>query len=165
MIVGSRGARDVFKYQNNGTYIMTRYDNDGQEDIKFQISANGKKEQRSGGNTTSIDRDEFGRIVVFRQELLEELPLLHKYYTRLADLHLSPRAYNVLKAAGARRLGDVAAIKKSSLARVRNCGRNTLQEIIDTLHHNGLTPGTDVTSYGYAPSATLHPSLLQEAEP
>ena len=51
----------------------------------------------------------------------------------LADLPLSARADNVLRALGVRRLGDLQAVTGSQLREAQNCGNKTVTEIYGVL--------------------------------
>lgn len=57
------GARDIFRYEANGSYTMVRYDSDGTEQIRFQGSADGRQESRKTDYLVAfIERDKDGRM-------------------------------------------------------------------------------------------------------
>ncbi len=64
----------------------------------------------------------------------EELNLLR---TPITHLDLSVRAYNALKAAEIRTLGELVSFQLSSLLSFRNVGKKTLTELEDLLKANG----------------------------
>ncbi|SDM06169.1 DNA-directed RNA polymerase subunit alpha [Catalinimonas alkaloidigena] len=67
--------------------------------------------------------------------------------TSLTDLDLSVRAYNCLKAADIKTLGDLAALEVSDMMKFRNFGKKSLTELEQLIAEKGLTFGMDVTKY------------------
>lgn len=67
--------------------------------------------------------------------------------TSLADLDLSVRAFNCLKAAEIRTLGDLVKFEIADLLRFRNFGRKSLTELEELVREKGLTFGFDVARY------------------
>ena len=58
------GARDIFRNESDGSYTMTRYKDDGREDMSFQVSADGRKEIRKSDYIVAyIERDKDGRMI------------------------------------------------------------------------------------------------------
>ena len=58
------GARDIFRYESDGSYTMTRYRHDGREDMTFQVSADGRNEIRKSNYIVAyIERDKDGRVI------------------------------------------------------------------------------------------------------
>lgn len=58
--------------------------------------------------------------------------------TDIAELNLSVRAYNVLKRAGCRTIADVLMLPSvKHLTRLRNMGRKSAEEVIETLRERG----------------------------
>lgn len=58
------GARDIFRNASDGSYTMTRYKEDGREDMTFQVSADGRKEIRKSDYIVAyIERDKDGRMI------------------------------------------------------------------------------------------------------
>jgi len=60
------------------------------------------------------------------------------YETPIEDLHLSIRAYNVLKRNGLKTAGAVAAKTDDELLALRNLGRSAFDEIKEKLGRLGL---------------------------
>jgi DNA-directed RNA polymerase subunit alpha len=67
--------------------------------------------------------------------------------TSLADLDLSVRAYNCLKAAEIRTLGDLVAFNIDDLLKFRNFGKKSLTELEEFVRDKGLNFGMDVLRY------------------
>lgn len=67
--------------------------------------------------------------------------------TSLADLDLSVRAYNCLKAANVKTLGDLAALEVSDMMKFRNFGKKSLTELEQLIADKGLQFGLDVSKY------------------
>ena len=67
--------------------------------------------------------------------------------TNLADLDLSVRAYNCLKAAEIRTLGELVAYDIDDLLKFRNFGKKSLSELEEFVRDKGLNFGMDVSKY------------------
>ncbi len=67
--------------------------------------------------------------------------------TNLADLDLSVRAYNCLKAADIKTLGELAALDISDMMKFRNFGKKSLAELEQLIIDKNLSFGTDVSRY------------------
>jgi DNA-directed RNA polymerase subunit alpha len=78
------------------------------------------------------------------EELLHMRKLLK---TSLADLDLSVRAYNCLKSADVRTLGDLVRLDISDMMKFRNFGKKSLTELEQLVAEKGLTFGMDVAKY------------------
>jgi len=78
----------------------------------------------------------------------EEWLLMRKLLkTSLTDLDLSVRAYNCLKAADIKTLGDLASLEVSDMMKFRNFGKKSLTELEQLIAEKGLTFGMDVAKY------------------
>ncbi len=78
------------------------------------------------------------------EELLHMRKLLK---TSLNDLDLSVRAYNCLKAADVRSLGDLVNLEISDMMKFRNFGKKSLAELEQLVADKGLTFGMDLSKY------------------
>ena len=78
------------------------------------------------------------------EELLHMRKLLK---TSLNDLDLSVRAYNCLKAAEVRSLGDLVNLEISEMMKFRNFGKKSLAELEQLVVEKGLTFGMDLAKY------------------
>ena len=78
------------------------------------------------------------------EELLHMRKLLK---TPLNDLDLSVRAYNCLKAADVRTLGDLVNLEISDMMKFRNFGKKSLAELEQLVAEKGLTFGMDLSKY------------------
>ena len=78
------------------------------------------------------------------EEILKMRKLLK---TSLADLDLSVRAYNCLKAANVKTLGDLASSEVSDMMKFRNFGKKSLAELEQLIADKGLTFGMDLSKY------------------
>jgi DNA-directed RNA polymerase subunit alpha len=78
------------------------------------------------------------------EEILKMRKLLK---TSLADLDLSVRAYNCLKAANVKTLGDLASLEVSDMMKFRNFGKKSLAELEQLIADKSLTFGMDLSKY------------------
>ncbi len=78
------------------------------------------------------------------EELLHMRKLLK---TSLNDLDLSVRAYNCLKAADVKTLGDLVNLEISDMMKFRNFGKKSLAELEQLVADKGLTFGMDLSKY------------------
>lgn len=67
--------------------------------------------------------------------------------TSLQDLDLSVRAYNCLKSADIRTLGDLARLEVADMMKFRNFGKKSLTELEQLVADKGLHFGMDVQKY------------------
>ncbi len=81
---------------------------------------------------------------VVDEEMLHMRKLLK---TALADLDLSVRAYNCLKSADVRTLGDLVRLEISDMMKFRNFGKKSLTELEQLVEEKGLHFGMDVVRY------------------
>jgi len=88
--------------------------------------------------------DNSDEIEVVDEELLHMRKLLK---TSLNDLDLSVRAYNCLKAADIKTLGDLVSIEISDMMKFRNFGKKSLTELEELVDAKGLSFGMDLTKY------------------
>ncbi|ANQ51013.1 DNA-directed RNA polymerase subunit alpha [Flammeovirga yaeyamensis] len=88
-----------------------------------------------GGNDAQVEIDD---------EYLRMRKLLK---TSLSDLDLSVRAYNCLKAADVKTLGDLASLEISDMMKFRNFGKKSLTELEQLMTDKKLSFGMDVTKY------------------
>jgi len=89
-------------------------------------------------NGDGSDADEFDEEVLHMRQLLK---------TKLADMDLSVRALNCLKAADVETLGDLVQYNKTDLLKFRNFGKKSLTELDDLLESLNLSFGTDISKY------------------
>ncbi len=78
------------------------------------------------------------------EELLHMRKLLK---TGLNDLDLSVRAYNCLKAADVKTLGDLVRLEISDMMKFRNFGKKSLAELEQLVADKNLTFGMDLSKY------------------
>jgi DNA-directed RNA polymerase subunit alpha len=67
--------------------------------------------------------------------------------TSLSDLDLSVRAYNCLKAADIKTLGDLVQLEISDMMKFRNFGKKSLTELEQLVAEKNLTFGMEVVKY------------------
>jgi DNA-directed RNA polymerase subunit alpha len=67
--------------------------------------------------------------------------------TPLNDMDLSVRAYNCLKAADIRTLGDLVQLDMQDMMKFRNFGKKSLTELENLVQEKGLTFGMDLSRY------------------
>ncbi|MGK7395975.1 MAG: DNA-directed RNA polymerase subunit alpha [Candidatus Cyclobacteriaceae bacterium M3_2C_046] len=78
------------------------------------------------------------------EEMLHMRKLLK---TQLNDLDLSVRAYNCLKAADVKTLGDLVQLEISDMMKFRNFGKKSLAELEQLVADKNLTFGMDLSKY------------------
>ncbi len=78
------------------------------------------------------------------EEMLHMRKLLK---TPLSDLDLSVRAYNCLKAADVKTLGDLVELEISDMMKFRNFGKKSLAELEQLVAEKNLTFGMDLSKY------------------
>ncbi len=88
--------------------------------------------------------DNSDEIEVVDEELLHMRKLLK---TSLNDLDLSVRAYNCLKAADIKTLGDLVSIEIADMMKFRNFGKKSLTELEELVLLKGLSFGMDLSKY------------------
>ena len=81
----------------------------------------------------------------------ESLHMRHLLLTKLADMGLSVRAFNCLKAADIDTFADLVSYSRSELMKFRNFGRKSLNEIDLLVEKMKLSFGMDVTKYNIEP--------------
>jgi DNA-directed RNA polymerase subunit alpha len=91
-----------------------------------------------------MDTQETGEPEQVDEELLHMRKLLK---TQLNDLDLSVRAYNCLKAAEVRTLGDLVKLEISDMMKFRNFGKKSLAELEQLVSDKSLTFGMDLAKY------------------
>ena len=82
----------------------------------------------------------------FDEEVLHMRQLLK---SKLADMDLSVRALNCLKAADVETLGELVKFNKNDLLKFRNFGKKSLTELDELLESLNLSFGMDITKYKF----------------
>lgn len=81
----------------------------------------------------------------------EPMPQMRKLLkTSLGDLGLSVRAYNCLKNAHIRTLGDLVRSTIEEISKFRNFGKKSLKELEELVASKGLKFGMDISAYDVA---------------
>ncbi len=88
--------------------------------------------------------DDSDELVVVDEELLHMRKLLK---TSLNDLDLSVRAFNCLKAADIKTLGDLVSVEISDMMKFRNFGKKSLTELEELVDNKGLNFGMDLEKF------------------
>lgn len=86
----------------------------------------------------SDGNEEFDEEVLHMRQLLK---------SKLADMDLSVRALNCLKAADVETLGELVKFNKNDLLKFRNFGKKSLTELDELLESLNLSFGMDITKY------------------
>jgi DNA-directed RNA polymerase subunit alpha len=89
-------------------------------------------------SATPEESEEFDEESLHMRQLLK---------TKLADMNLSVRALNCLKAAEVETLGELVKFQKNDLLKFRNFGKKSLTELDELLENLKLTFGMDITKY------------------
>jgi len=85
---------------------------------------------------------------IARKEVDENFLAMRKLLkTSLSELDLSVRAYNCLKAAEIRTLGDLVSYNIADLLKFRNFGKKSLSELEELVASKSLTFGMEVAKY------------------
>jgi DNA-directed RNA polymerase subunit alpha len=92
----------------------------------------------------TMNQDENKKSEEFDEHTLHMRQLLK---TKLADMDLSVRALNCLKAADVETLGDLVSFNKNDLLKFRNFGRKSLTELEELVHSKNLSFGMNVAKY------------------
>jgi DNA-directed RNA polymerase subunit alpha len=77
----------------------------------------------------------------------ETLAMRKTLKTSLADMDLSVRAYNCLKAADIKTLGELVQLDMTDMMKFRNFGKKSLTELENLVEEKGLTFGMDLSKY------------------
>lgn len=91
-----------------------------------------------------LDTGDSGEPEAVDEEMLHMRKLLK---TPLSDLDLSVRAYNCLKAADVKSLGDLVRLEISDMMKFRNFGKKSLAELEQLVSDKNLTFGMDLNKY------------------
>ena len=91
-----------------------------------------------------LETDKGNEIEQVDEEMLHMRKLLK---TSLNDLDLSVRAYNCLKAADVKSLGDLVRLEISDMMKFRNFGKKSLAELEQLVQDKSLTFGMDLSKY------------------
>jgi DNA-directed RNA polymerase subunit alpha len=86
----------------------------------------------------SESNEEFDEDALHMRQLLK---------TKLADMNLSVRALNCLKAADVETLGELVKYQKNDLLKFRNFGKKSLTELDELLKNLRLDFGMDISKY------------------
>jgi DNA-directed RNA polymerase subunit alpha len=92
----------------------------------------------------TIETEEKTVTEVFDESDLHMRQLLK---TKLADMDLSVRALNCLKAAEVETMGELVSFNKNDLLKFRNFGKKSLTELEDLVKDKGLEFGMNVAKY------------------
>jgi len=96
-------------------------------------------------------------VEVISNELDEEsLRMRHLLLTKLADMELSVRALNCLKAADIETFAELVSLQRAELMKFRNFGKKSLSEIDQLVERYRLTFGMDVTKYNIEKKVLKH---------
>lgn len=142
------------RYQIENTRVGQRNDYDK---LILEIWTNGTiSPEDTLGEAAKIAKDHFSIFINFNEEdvvtdnevdLLEE-KVKEKLDTPVEELELSVRSSNCLKNAGIRTLGELTTKSEDDIAKTRNFGKKSLQEIKEKLTELGLSLGmTDYTDF------------------
>ena len=91
-----------------------------------------------------LEDDAAGEPEAVDEEMLHMRKLLK---TPLHDMDLSVRAYNCLKAADIKSLGDLVRLEISDMMKFRNFGKKSLAELEQLVADKNLTFGMDLSKY------------------
>jgi hypothetical protein len=88
-----------------------------------------------------------------------------RFFLRVADLRLSPRANNVLSGAHISYVGELVQKTAAQMIKLQSCGKSTVAEIESRLAAIGLSYGIEIADWDHkvARAAYDNPSLALEA--
>lgn len=92
----------------------------------------------------TLESEEKSAVEEFDEDSLHMRQLLK---SRLADMDLSVRALNCLKAADVETLGELVQFNKNDLLKFRNFGKKSLTELDELVERKGLSFGMNVAKY------------------
>jgi DNA-directed RNA polymerase subunit alpha len=92
----------------------------------------------------SLSVDDISLVSEFDEESLHIRQMLK---SKLADMDLSVRALNCLKAADVETLGELVSFSKNDLLKFRNFGKKSLVELEEFIKARNLEFGMDLTMY------------------
>lgn len=96
-------------------------------------------------------------VEVVSNELDEEsLRMRHLLLTKLADMELSVRALNCLKAADIETFAELVSLQRTEMMKFRNFGKKSLSEIDQLVERYRLSFGMDVTKYNIEKKVLKH---------
>ncbi len=96
-------------------------------------------------------------VEIISSELDEEsLRMRHLLMTKLADMELSVRALNCLKAADIETFAELVSLQRTELMKFRNFGKKSLSEIDNLVERYKLNFGMDVTKYNIEKKVLKH---------
>jgi DNA-directed RNA polymerase subunit alpha len=95
-------------------------------------------------NNMILESAEAGEPEAVDEEMLHMRKLLK---TALHDMDLSVRAYNCLKAADVRTLGDLVSLEISDMMKFRNFGKKSLAELEQLVADKNMTFGMDLAKF------------------
>lgn len=151
---------------------MTEYDK-----LSLEVWTNGAvKPQDAIGLSAKLLKDHMNIFIAFEEEMPTEEVAVERafdprqeYLSRSVDeLELSVRAYNCLKNANIRTIGDLVQRSEQDMLRTKNFGRKSLNEIKDLLTRMGLQLGMRFDEQGrivYPPLEAAAPEGEQTAAP
>lgn len=87
-----------------------------------------------------------------------------KFYLRISELGLSPRAQHVLAEANVKYVGDLLAMTESALIELSSCGRTTIAEIKDRLQTLGLRLGMSISDWSSDAAALVRKQQDRQKE-
>ncbi len=96
-------------------------------------------------------------VEIISSELDEEsLRMRHLLMTKLADMELSVRALNCLKAADIETFAELVSLQRTELMKFRNFGKKSLSEIDNLVERYKLNFEMDVTKYNIEKKVLKH---------
>lgn len=101
---------------------------------------------RAEGMSDPKEKSFYQTFLELIQERLDSLPKSRvKYYGQISidEMGLSVRAYNCLKRANINTLDDLASKTEDEMMKVRNLGRNSLEEVIQKMEEYGVSFSLD----------------------
>jgi len=150
---------------------MTDYDK-----LSLEVWTNGSvKPVDAIGLAAKLLKDHMSIFIAFEEEMPREEVAVERaydprqeYLSRSVDeLELSVRAYNCLKNASIRSIGELVQRSEQDMLRTKNFGRKSLNEIKELLQRMGLTLGMKLDEHGrivYPPPAAAPESEEQPAQ-
>ena len=86
-------------------------------------------------------------VVIQEIAILEEGAINENLYKPVEELELSVRAYNCLKNADIKFIGELVQRSEQEMLKTKNFGKKSLNEIKDVLHEMGLSLGMMVEGF------------------
>jgi DNA-directed RNA polymerase alpha subunit len=147
-LVTVKGTSAKIWVEAGGDYVIAFVNSVGDTTVNSIFCPITKKEKDALLKITPIKTPKMPKATKVVEEVDESFLQMRKILkTALADLDLSVRAYNCLKAAEIKTLGELVNYHIDDLLKFRNFGKKSLSELEEFVREKGLHFGMEVAKY------------------